>query len=134
MNLLVDTSVWSLALRRDRPPESPAVEVLRRALEGAGAVFTTGLVVQELLQGVKGPKTREVIIDRFSLLPFLVPSRQDHLEAAALHNLCRRKGLQVGTIDVLLAQLCLNHDLVMLTTDHDFHRIADLVPLRLEPN
>jgi predicted nucleic acid-binding protein len=37
----------------------------------------------------------------------LVPDRQDHVEAAELRNLCRRRGVQVGTIDTLLAQLCL---------------------------
>ena len=56
MSLLVDTSVWSLAFRRDAEASTQAVEVLRSALEGADQVFTTGLVLQELLQGFAGPK------------------------------------------------------------------------------
>lgn len=56
MSLLVDTSVWSLAFRRDAGASTQAVEVLRSALEGADQVFTTGLVLQELLQGFSGPK------------------------------------------------------------------------------
>lgn len=51
------------------------------------------------------------------------------LEAAELRNTCRRGGVQVGTIDALLAQLCLRHDLTLLTTDRDFHHIARLVPV-----
>jgi hypothetical protein len=132
MSLLVDTSVWSLALRRDRPAESPVVVLLRRALEGDSVVLTTGIVLQELLQGVRGPKGREAIIGRFAALPFVVPDRQDHIEAALLHTACRGKGLQVGTIDALLAQLCLRHDLTLLTTDRDFSRIAGVVPLRVQ--
>jgi len=124
VNLFVDTSVWSLALRRDQRADEPAVERLRDALDGGEAVFTTGLVLQELLQGFDGPKAREAVVDRFSALPLLVPDRADHVAAAELRNLCHRHGTQVGTIDALLARLCSRHGLVMLTTDHDFQLMA----------
>ena len=124
MNLFVDTSVWSLALRRDAPPGSPEVAQLAQALGSGAPVFTTGLVLQELLQGFAGPRARERILERFAALPLLVPDRQDHVEAAELRNLCRRRGVQVGTIDALLAQLCIRHALAMLTTDRDFGRMA----------
>ncbi|MGH2973472.1 MAG: hypothetical protein ACRDLL_01190 [Solirubrobacterales bacterium] len=51
MNLFVDTSVWSLALRRDRPSNEPAVERLHQVLDSGQAVISTGLVLEELLQG-----------------------------------------------------------------------------------
>ena len=126
MNLFVDTSVWSLALRRDAPPGSPEVAQLARALGSGAPVFTTGLVLQELLQGFAGPRARERIVERFAELPLLAPDRQDHIDAAELRNLCRRRGVQVGTIDALFAQLCLRHGLAMLTTDRDFGRMARL--------
>jgi predicted nucleic acid-binding protein len=94
-------------------------------------VYTTGLILQELLQGFLGPKSRDQIVDRFSALPLIVPDRQDHIEAATLRNTCRRAGIQVGTIDVLLARLCLRYDLELLTTDQDFVQIADRAPLRV---
>jgi len=125
----VDTSVWSLALRRDGRGGEPAVARLRDALDTGEAVFTTGLVLQELLQGFSGPKARAAIIDRFSALPLLVPDRDDHVAAAESRNACRRRGIQVGTIDALLAQLCVRHDLVMLTTDRDFQLMAPHVRL-----
>jgi predicted nucleic acid-binding protein len=131
VNLFVDTSVWSLALRRDRPEDRPEVERLARALEDGEGVFTTGLVLQELLQGFSGPRARELILERFAALPLLVPDRQDHVRAAELRNACRREGLQVGTIDALLAELCIRHRLVMLTTDADFARVASLHSLRV---
>jgi predicted nucleic acid-binding protein len=131
VDLFVDTSVWSLALRRDVSVAEPAVERLRDALETGEGVFTTGLVLQELLQGFHGPKVRDAIVERFSALPLLVPDRSDHVEAADLRNACRRKGVQVGTIDALLAQLCRRHELIMLTTDRDFELMAAQVDLRL---
>jgi predicted nucleic acid-binding protein len=131
VDLFVDTSVWSLALRRDVTSSEQAVERLRQALETGEGVFTTGLVLQELLQGFGGPKARDAIVERFSALPLLVPDRADHTEAADLRNACRRQGVQVGTIDALLAQLCRRHDLVMLTTDRDFELMAPHVDLRL---
>jgi predicted nucleic acid-binding protein len=124
VNLFVDTSVWSLALRRDERSSEPAVQRLRGALDSGEAVFTTGLVLQELLQGFSGPKARAAILDRFSALPLLVPDRGDHVAAAELRNLCRRRGIQVGTIHALLARLCSRHGLVMLTTDRDLTLIA----------
>ena len=129
MNLFVDTSVWSLALRRDEPSDQPIVRRLRDALNGGDGVFTTGLVLQELLQGFQGPKARDAIVERFASLPLLIPDRTDHVEAAELRNACRRSGIQVGTIDVLLAQLCVRHDLVMLSADQDFMLMAPHVGL-----
>ena len=130
MNLFVDTSVWSLALRRDSPPDVSEVRRLRVALLG-GTVYTTGLVLQELLQGFHGPRARTQLIDRFSAMAMIVPTRGDHTSAARLRNECRRRGIQVGTIDALLAQLCISHTLVMLSTDRDFSHIAAYTPLRL---
>lgn len=129
MNVFVDTSVWSLALRRDRPDDSAQVAFLARALGAGDSIFTTGLVLQELLQGFHGPSARDRIVERFSALPLLVSNREDHVHAAELRNSCRRRGVQVGTIDALLAQLCIRHELTMLATDADFERIARLHPL-----
>jgi predicted nucleic acid-binding protein len=131
VDLFVDTSVWSLALRRDAGADDPAVERLRHALEAGEGVFTTGLVLQELLQGFHGPKARDAIVERFGALPLLIPDRTDHVEAAELRNACRRNGVQVGTIDALLAQLSRRHHLVMLTTDRDFMSMARHIDLRL---
>jgi predicted nucleic acid-binding protein len=127
----VDTSVWSLALRRDSPVAHREVTALVQAIESGEPLLTTGLVLQELLQGFSGPKNRDQILDRFSSVPLVVPDRDDHVRAAELKNHCRRKGVQVGTIDALLAQLCIHHELTMLTTDKDFGRIAAHSALRL---
>ena len=136
MSLLVDTSVWSLALRRDTPPDTSslqaAVNALRDALQRGDTIVTTGLILQELLQGVVHPRNRERIADQFSALPCLMPDRDDHAQAALLHTRCRQRGVQAGTIDALIAQLCIRHQLTLLTTDRDFAAISRLEPkLRL---
>ena len=130
MSLFVDTSVWSLALRRDSSGDSPERGRLREALASQEAVYTTGLVLQELLQGFRGPTARNSIVERFSVLPMIVPGRDDHIVAADIRNACRRQGVQLGTIDALLVRLCLHHDLEMLTPDGDFHHAARHTPLR----
>lgn len=131
MSLFVDTSVWSLAFRRDAVATAVEVMTLRQSLEAGDTILTTGLVLQELLQGFAGPRARQQLIERFVALPFINPDRQDHFEAADLRNRCRRSGIQIGTIDALLAELCIRHGLTLLMTDNDFSRIAARFPLRL---
>ena len=131
MTLLVDTSVWSLALRRDGTFDAKEVLALREALTGADSVVTTGLVLQELLQGFNGPKAKEAIIERFGALPLIQPDRQDHVAAAEVRNACRRGGVQIGTIDALLIQLCGRYEITLLSSDKDFANAARHVPFRL---
>ena len=131
MSLLVDTSVWSLALRRDVEQSTPEVVALRHALLGTDQVFATGLVLQELLQGFAGPKDRAQLLDCLSALAFLQPVKEDHIEAAEVQNSCRRYGVQIGPINALLMQLCRKNDLTLLTTDQDFHAATRHVEFRM---
>ena len=131
MNVLVDTSVWSLALRRTPASSAPEVTVLGRCLERQDLIVTTGLVIQELLQGFHGPAQRRRILKEFRVLPVLMPEVEDHVEAAALRNHCRRRGVQIGTIDALLARLSIRHGLHLLTADRDFEAMARHCPLSL---
>ncbi|MBK7780154.1 MAG: PIN domain-containing protein [Ardenticatenia bacterium] len=130
MTLFVDTSVWSLALRRDAAEDAREVAALRAAL-GAEVVVTTGLVLQELLQGFSGPKARDAVLERFAALPLIQPDREDHIAAAELRNACRRSGVQLGTIDALLIQLCRRYELTMLSVDKDFEHARSVVQFKL---
>jgi predicted nucleic acid-binding protein len=125
VTLLVDTSVWSLAFRRDHESLTPQVAALQSALSGGESVVTTGLILQELLQGFSGPPAHKELVEKFAALPLIVPDRRDYIDAANLRNLCRRSGVQLGTIDALLAQLCIRHELTMLSTDGDFSLAAE---------
>ena len=131
MTLFVDTSVWSLALRRDTIPKEPEIQRLREALGSGESIYTTGIVLQELLQGFQGPRAKAQIVERFGALAMIAPERDDYIDAAELRNECRRHGIQIGTIDALLAQICIRHKLVMLATDLDFSHMAKWTPLQL---
>ena len=131
MSLLVDTSVWSLALRRDAPPNVPEVRALRDALAGGNAVATTGVILQELLQGVVPQRARTQITDTFAALEYLTPSREDHIAAAGGPNTLRSVGVQVDTIDALIAHLAIVGERTLLTTDKDLHLAAGHVGLQL---
>ncbi len=128
MNLLVDTSVGRSpcgATTRAAPRR------LREALKSREPIVTTGLVLQELLQGFHGAKARAAIVERFAALPLIVPDRDDHVAAAEVRNTCRRKGVPIGTIDALLIRLCIRHELTMLAADRDYDHAARHVPLKL---
>jgi predicted nucleic acid-binding protein len=131
MSLLVDTSVWSLALRRDAPPDVSEVRALRLALAGGDMVATTGVILQELLQGIVPERVRAQISETFAVLEYLTPSRDDHVAAAGVRNVLRSAGVQVGTIDALIAHLAVAGHHTLLTTDKDFHRAADHIDLRV---
>ena len=131
MSLFVDTSVWSLAFRRDSVGEEPEVRRLREALGSSEPIYTAGIVLQELLQGFSGPKAKARILDRFAEVAAITPTRGDYINAAELRNQCRRRGVQIGTIDALLAQICIQHSLVLLSTDRDFVELAKLSTLSL---
>jgi predicted nucleic acid-binding protein len=130
VSLLVDTSVWSLSLRRDSP-EVPELLELRRALAGGDLVVTTGMIIQELLQGLVTEASRSSVRDRMSRISHVAAELDDHLAAAEAFVECRRRGVQLGSVDALLAAICVRRGLSLLTTDRDFHHAAPHLGLRI---
>lgn len=128
--MLVDTSVWSLALRRDQPRDDRHVRQLRECLREGEAVLT-GVVLQELLQGLVPGETRDRLLAPLQKLSLLVPARDDHLLAAELFTTCRRRGVQLATVDALLAALCVRRGLTMLSADRDFEHAAAHIDLHV---
>ena len=131
MTLLVDTSVWSLAFRRDAPPDVPEVGMLARALSGKEDVVIAGVIVLELLRGFLPARAHHTLIELLAAVPLLEPSRDDYISAAELINTCRRSGVQLGTVDAIIAQLAIAYDVTLLTTDRDFANAAAYIPLRV---
>ncbi len=125
---LVDTSVWSMFLRRDHSTGAH-VEKLKSIISNGEPVYATGFILQELLQGFHGPKSKDKLIEFFSAVPLVVPNRQDHIDASELRNNARRMGIQIGTIDALIAQLSIRHGLTLLTSDDDFVHMKKLSPI-----
>jgi predicted nucleic acid-binding protein len=131
MALLVDTSVWSLAYRRAEASAIAEVGALREALAGGDRVATTGVILLELLRGFVPESAQRTIREHFGSLDVLEPRWSDYEAAAELSNACSRAGVQLGSIDALIAQLAIAHDLALLTTDQDFVHAARHIPLRV---
>ena len=91
-------------MRRNGKSAAPQIGALHSALEGEELVVTTGIVLQELLQGFAGPRARDEIIG-FERFRFSYRIVMTIIEPASLRNVCRRAGVQLGTIDALLAQI-----------------------------
>lgn len=132
MKVLVDTSVWSLALRRDRAAEDGFVLALRELIDEQ-RVIMIGPVRQELLSGIRSRDQFDSLRDHLRAFPDLPLTAADYEHAAACFNLCRSRGIQGSNTDFLLCAVAINHDLAILTTDLDFNRYAQYIPIRLHP-
>jgi len=129
VSVLVDTSVWSIALRRDRPPPSRELETLRAAIEG-GDVCLLGVILQEVLQGFPSFDRTRRLVEHLSPFPLVSLHRGDYVYAAEIRNRCRVKGLAISTIDAQIAAAAINHRCALLTLDRDFTGVARHFPLR----
>lgn len=131
MKVLVDTSVWSLALRRKAPSTDPKARLFRDILESGQPVYLLGVILQELLQGIRNPDHFQSVKTHLENFPIIDLVRGDNVYAAELESTCREKGVQAGTIDFLIAAAAIGHECTLLTTDLDFERIATVAPLKL---
>ena len=126
MRLLVDTSVWSLALRRKNIASlSPDEQKLRAKLVQAiqdGRVAMLGLLRQELLSGIK----EKVQFDKVkaALDPYLDEpiNTGDHEYAARVYNECRNHGVEAGTVDILICAVAVQRGWEVLSGDGGLNR------------
>jgi len=131
MKYIVDTSVWSMALRRVGHQETQGVRKLTILLKEGERIFLPGVILQEILQGVRHSAQFKKIRESLSYFPFLDATYDDFIFAAELFNSCRAKGIQATTIDFLIASLAIRNDCLLLTSDKDFIYIAKHSKLKL---
>jgi predicted nucleic acid-binding protein len=137
MNVLVDTSVWSLAFRR-KPEDLNAVEQtlvqeLRQLVQEDRAQLL-GLVRQEVLSGIKNHHQFEKLRQVLRPFPDEPLDIEDYERAADASNRCRAKGIAMSAVDALLCAVALHKDLLIFTTDPDFKHYSRVLPLKLHPN
>jgi predicted nucleic acid-binding protein len=129
MNVLVDTSVWSLALRRTKSVH-PVTERLRELiLEGRASII--GPIRQELLSGVKIDVQFDKLKQKLRAFPDIELMTDDHEEAGRFFNLCRAKGVQGSNTDFLICAVAARRKLSIFSTDRDFELFARHVPVSL---
>jgi predicted nucleic acid-binding protein len=135
MKILVDTSVWSLALRRPKAaPLSIAQQVsvgLIGDLVSDGRAVLMGAIRQELLSGIKLATQFETLRSALSAFADVPLTQNDYELAAQLFNTCRAKGIQGSNTDFLICAVSINHALPILTLDNDFVNYQKHLPIHL---
>jgi predicted nucleic acid-binding protein len=134
MKILVDTSVW-VDFFNGHP--SPQAETLAHLIREEADVVTCGLIVSEVLQGLRQTKSRTSIERHFREMDWLSPTEPDtYIEAAALFRRLRARGITIrSTIDCVIANLAAQHDALILSKDRDLTLIVEskLLALRSLP-
>ena len=120
-----------MAFRRDAPADAPEVTALRIALTRGDDVCSTGMVLLELLRGAVPPKTGSAIQSAFAVLDLIEPTTADYVGAADLGNACRKVGIQLGSVDALIARLVIVGGHTLLTLDRDLHHAQRAIDLPL---
>jgi len=131
---LVDTSVWSLALRR-RPSdlnrrERRVVDNLRRLIEDGDAAII-GPIRQELLSGVRDEPQFHRLRETLGHFPHIIIEDADYDAAAECFNTCRSAGLAATAIDMLICAVAMRVETRLFSIDADFERYAKVVDLEL---
>lgn len=130
MKVLVDTSVWSLALRRNRIEEDSFVRELRE-LVAELRVQMIGPIRQELLSGIRSAQQFATLREHLRAFPDLSLESVDYELAADFFNSFRKNGVQGSNTDFLICAVAQRHRLPILTTDGDFQMYQRHIPVRL---
>jgi predicted nucleic acid-binding protein len=130
VNVIVDTSVWSYALRRRRSQEHPSVGVLQELVVD-GQVRILGCIRQEILSGIRSPEQFRLLRDQLRAFPDEVLGSKDYERAAEFFNTCRQKGIQGSNTDFLICAAAVNRDYSILTADQDFHEFQRVLGFKL---
>jgi predicted nucleic acid-binding protein len=131
VKVLVDTPIWSLALRRpNRATNDSATRELSSIIED-GRVALIGPVRQELLSGIRERAHFERVRDHLRAFPDTEITRDDYEQAASFFNVCRAKGIQGSNTDFLICAVAARNGFAIFTTDEDFTHFARMLPITL---
>lgn len=130
MRVLVDTSVWSLALRRRNPVSSPEADALADLIADGRAVMI-GAVRQEILSGIRHIAQFDRLRYALDAFPDETVDTEDYIEAASICNRCLDAGVLTGNTDCLISAVAILRDMEVLTMDRDFHHMSSVVPVRI---
>ncbi len=131
--IVLDTSVLSLVFRRPRKAgnRSPLAVVLRRMIVDDLPLVVPGIVLQELLCGVRSDKQFDTLQTHLLGFPLLLADESHHIRAAEIANTCRKAGVSCSTVDALIAAQTILERGQLFTTDRDFKAMASCCELRL---
>lgn len=130
MKIIVDTSVWSLALRRGDRRRHPCVDELYGLIHDH-RVQMIGSIRQEILSGIRSKSQFNNLRKHLESFPDLLIVTDDYVEAARYFNRCRSEGIQGSNTDFLICAVSVRSEMPIYTTDKDFESFAKHIPIRL---
>lgn len=131
MKVIVDTCIWSLALRRNKVEKSLAVVTQLKELIYDSLVQMIGPIRQELLSGISSLEQFNKLQKYLSAFEDLVLRQEEYELAAELYNTCKKNGIQGSNTDFLICAAAINHQLTIFTVDKDFTHFANYLPISL---
>lgn len=132
MSVLVDTSVWSQALRRRDGRDDRVVRELANLIEAYQARII-GPIRQEILSGISDKRQYESLRLKLQAFDDMEIRTEDHEKAAAFNNDCRKRGIQGSHIDFLICAIAYGRGMRIFTLDKDFARYAGVIDLVMHP-
>jgi predicted nucleic acid-binding protein len=130
LKVIVDTSIWSLALRRGTQPDKSIIGELESLISDY-RVQLIGPIRQELLSGIKSAEQFDELKQYLSSFPDYQIQTEDFVLAAKFFNQCRKKGIQGSNTDFLICAIALNNNWQIYTSDQDFSHLKKILPIKL---
>lgn len=126
--VLVDTSVWIDFFQGD---DSLYAKTLEGLIKDSNRAVICGVILQEVLQGIKDHTTYELTKERLLKFPFLDTNKETYIFASFLYRNLRRKGITVPSIDTTIASIAILNRIPLFTKDEHFKTIARHSELKL---
>ena len=131
IKLLIDTSVWSEALRRKEKSLNSSETLVRRIIENNDEIVIVGIILQEILSGITNEKLFSEIQNILNDFSYIEITKEDYIHAAELRNKCKQKGITAGSLDFLIASVAIRNKLTLVTYDNDFKNISKYTELKI---
>ncbi len=130
MKIIVDTSIWSLALRRKKRQSFSELRILESLIDNQ-RICMLGPIRQEILSGIQDNKQFVQLKDILSAFDDFSITTKDYERAAEFFNLCRSKGVQGSNTDYLICAVSSNNRFPIFTSDKDFEIYSKHLPITL---
>lgn len=134
IRVLVDTSVWSEALRRKNKNIESSGSFLYELISNEEEIFLIGSIIQEILSGIKDSKLFDQIKNHLEFFGYIELSKEDYVNSAELRNDLAKKGISVSTVDSQIATTAISKNLYLATFDKDFKQISKFKDLKILGN
>ena len=129
--VIIDTSVWSEALRRKKNTINSSETIIRKIIEKDIEILLLGIILQEILSGISNEKLYNEIKKILDDFVYLETTKNDYIYASELSSKCRSNGIKAGSIDYLIASTTIQNDLHLVTYDKDFVNISKYTDLKI---